>query len=196
MKSKVLTALPAFVATYLGVALYIAVDDDRIALTISLVVVLSVVGGVCLRIGRRSIAAHPRRGAVLISGFILTLIAVGAVLVALVLWVGLRLPEWIAGSEASEEIKEIAKVLLGAATAFVAVVFTDDLDKADGELWPSTKTKDAFEKAFDGRFDGGSAPYDAAFEERVRARPGNKTINGWGFVDRIRRAWIIESALK
>ncbi len=90
----------------------------------------------------------------------------------------------------TDEIKELSKVLLGAATAFAAVVFTDDLDKGEGELWPSTKTKEAFAEAFEPKnFAGGTPEYEAAFEERVApTSPDGHAINGWGFVARYKRA--------
>jgi hypothetical protein len=111
---------------------------------------------------------------------------------------GLRLPDWIATGTVSGETKELAKLLLGAATAFAAVVFTDDLDKAEGSLWPGTKTKDAYETAFKSKhWVGGTAEYQAAFEDRVA--PGNspdrQSITGWGFTARYRRARILERRL-
>jgi len=192
VKSRALTALPAFVATFGGVGVYVAVRDGSIV-SVGLVLALTVVVGVVgLVVGRKMVLPHPVRGTLLVSAWILTLIAAGAVLTALFFWVGLRLPEWIATGAVSDEIEELSKVLLGAATAFVAVVFTDDLDKAEGELWPSTKTKDAFKTAFDGKFKPCSPEYDAAFEERVRPREGIAKVNGWGFVARYKRAKIIE----
>jgi hypothetical protein len=193
MKSKVLTALPAFIATVGGIAVYAAVRDGRLVSTSVVLILMFFIGVTALSIGKRMIQSHTLAGTLLIAAWILALIATGAFLTALFVWVGLRLPEWIAGGAASDEIKELSKVLLGAATAFVAVVFTDELDKAEGELWPSTKTRDAFEEAFEGKFTGGSPEYDAAFEERVRPRNGTPKVNGWGFVARVQRARIIES---
>jgi hypothetical protein len=192
LKSRVLTALPAFIATFGGVGVYVAVRDGSIVLVGLVLALAMVVGAVGLAVGRKMVSPHPVRGTLLMSVWIFTLIAAGAVLTALFFWVGLRLPEWIATGAVSDEIKELSKVLLGAATAFVAVVFTDDLDKAEGELWPSTKTKDAFKAAFEQKFKPGSAEYDAAFEDRVRPRKGIAKVNGWGFVARYRRARIIE----
>jgi len=195
VNSKVLTALPAFVSTFGGVGVYVAVRDGSIVwvgLVLALAVVVGLVG---LVVGRKMVLSHPVRGTLLMSVWILTLIAAGAVLTALFFWAGLRLPEWIATGTVSDEIKDLSKVLLGAATAFVAVVFTDDLDKAEGELWPSTKTKDAFKTAFENKFKPGSPEYDAALEERVRPREGIAKINGWGFVARYQRAKIIEAHL-
>jgi hypothetical protein len=193
VKSKVLTALPAFFATFGGIGIYVAFQDGNGFWAAVVLVCMVVVGTLSLRIGQKQIPSRTVLGTVLISGWILGLISFGATLTALFFWVGLQLPEWISTGKVTDETKELSKVLLGAATAFVAVVFTDDLDKAEGELWPSTKTKDAFKGAFEGRFKSGSPSYDSAFEERVRPRPQNAVpkINGWGFVARYQRATTI-----
>jgi hypothetical protein len=188
VRSKVLTALPAFIATFGGIGIYAAFEDDKGVWASLLVAALIGVGYASLEWGRKLVPTRTVLGTVLMSAWILSLIAVGAVLTALFFRVGLRLPEWISNGEVTDETKELSRVLLGAATAFVAVVFTDDLDKAEGELWPSTKTKDAFKEAFEGKFESGSPAYDAAFEDPVRQREGVAKINGWGFLARYQRA--------
>lgn len=194
MRSKALTALPAFIATYGGVTLYLAGKDRQWIRIILVLVGFFVVGFAGLFVGRALIRNRPVAGTWLMSAWIFALIAVGACLTALFLFVGLNLPGWITEGEITDEAKEVTKVLLGAATAFAAVVFTDDLDKAEGVLWPSTKTKEALTAAFEPKnFTGGTREYEAAFEERVApATPTDTAITGWGFVPRIRRARILK----
>jgi hypothetical protein len=195
MKSKVLTALPAFIATLGGLGLYVAADASRWPWAIIVPTVLGAVGYVSLRLGRRFVADQPVIGTVIMSGWVLFIIAAGAVLTAVIFWVGLELPAWVAGTaEPSEEVKELAKLGLGAATAFLAVVFTDDLDKAEGDMWPSTKTKEAFKEAFGSRFGSNTLPYKAVYEDWVAGDAPRKTIRDWGFWARLSRARIIQAA--
>ncbi len=126
------------------------------------------------------------------SGWIVALIAAGAGLTAIFLWVGIELPDWITSGEATDEVKEMSKVLLGATTAFAGVLFTEDLDKAEGDLWPSTKTKTALGVKYKGRFEGHSPEYQAVYEDRVRPRGDQiPEIKDWGFTARRKRAKIL-----
>jgi hypothetical protein len=195
MRSKVLTALPAFVATFGGVALYLAVKDKQYWQVVVSLTALIVGGWVGLVSGRKSMPSRPVRGTLLMSLWIVTLIAAGAILTAGFFWVGLRLPEWITTGTVDDETKEIAKLLLGAATAFAAVVFTDDLDKAEGDLWPSTKTKDAYADCFGNRWQDPSSGWSAVHEDHVEQKyvvDGGKAIDGWGIKARHRRAKILQ----
>ncbi len=192
MMSRVLTALPALVAAYGGVAVYIYARDDGALAAIVALVVLIAVGTFLLKTGEWQLGSQPELGVVLMSGWIVALIAAGAGLTALFLWVGLELPDWITSGKVTDEVKEMSKVLLGAVTAFAGVLFTEDLDKADGDLWPSTKTKIALGEKFEGRFDGQSPEYQAVYEDRVRPRGDEiREIKGWGFTARRKRAKIL-----
>jgi hypothetical protein len=200
VKSKVLTALPAFVATYGGVVLYLALKDKNYLQAAVFIVLLPVLGTIALEVGRRQVESNPVQGTLLLSMWILVLIAAGAALTALFVFVGLQLPDWISDEKKiSEETKDLTKVLLGAATAFVAVVYTDDLDKAQGELWPSTKTKQAYKKAFGDRgWDQETPGYQAIYEERVPERftTDEHAIEGWGLWARYKRAKILEGVVR
>jgi hypothetical protein len=194
MKSRILTAMPAFIATYGGITAYLAVKGGNSEVALVVLAVLIVIGIAGLWVGQRIVGRWVVAGTALIALWILTLIAVGAVLTAAFFWVGLRLPDWLSPEEISDEAKDLSKVLLGAATAFAAVVFTDDLDKGEGDLWPSTKTRRAYSRTFSEKFENTSAAYDAAFEDRVRPRQseGVREVVGWGLVARFYRAAIIE----
>lgn len=192
MRSKVLTALPAFVATFGGVALYVAMTTGDQSPALIVVGLFLAVGWASHLYGLRVLHDRPVLGTWLMGGWLLALLAIGAVLTATFTWVGLRLPGWIAGEAVTDEVEELAKVLLGAATAFAAVVFTDDLDKGEGTLWPSARTKNAYVSKF------APAPrtpmYDAINADEFRQRDGWPAISGWGFLARLQRARVIATS--
>jgi hypothetical protein len=89
---------------------------------------------------------------------------------------------------------EISKVLLGALTAYTGVLFTEDLDKGEGSLWPSARTRTALEKAYgSSNFAGITRHYQAVYEDRVLSSGVDKGdgIDGWGLVARWERAGIL-----
>jgi hypothetical protein len=196
MRSKAVTALAALLAAFGGA--YIAAKDHRIIDVFITLIVAVVIGSVCLITGAKlMIAKHPYPAVLLMSLWIVTIIAIGAGLVALFLWLGLELPNWLTSGKPTDETKEISKILLGALTAYVGVLFTEDLDKGEGSLWPSAKTKTALDKAYASQnYVGSTRHYQAVYEDRVRSSGTGTSdgIDGWGLLARWKRAWVLSSA--
>lgn len=181
-------------AAFGGVAAYVAAKDHRIVDVLIALGIAIVIGCVCLFAGARLIGRHPHPAVLLMSLWIITIIGIGAGFVALFLWLGLELPNWLTSGKPTEETMEISKVLLGALTAYTGVLFTEDLDKGEGSLWPSARTRTALEKAYgSSNFAGITRHYQAVYEDRVLSSGVDKGdgIDGWGLVARWERAGIL-----
>ena len=79
-----------------------------------------------------------------------------------------------------------------ARSAYTGVLFTEDLDKGEGSLWPSARTRTALGRAY-GDFEGSTRHYQAVYEDHVRSSGVDKGdgIDGWGLVARWRRAGVL-----
>jgi hypothetical protein len=194
MKSRAVTALAALLATFGGVAAYITAEDGRLVDVVIALAVSFVIGLVCLVAGKFQMKnRHPRSAVLLMSVWIVAIVAIGAGLAAIFLWIGFQLPKWLSSTTPSKETNEISKVLLGALTAYAGVLFTEDLAEGKGSLWPSAKTRLAQRDAYDGLFDSDERAYDAAFNTEVPSVTGLADIDGWGLIARWRRAKVLAS---
>ena len=190
MVSKAARALPALLSAAAGVAVYIWATADNLGVAVGWPILALLVGGASLLIGWLVIGRTPYVGVLLISGWIVGLVALGAGVVGGLLWLIIAIPGWL--DLESEELKEASRILGGAVTTYAAVLVTDDLDKGKGPLWPSTLTKKALSAKFTGDFDHKSREYAAAFSDFVPAdEDGTGTIEGWGFVARWQRAGVL-----
>lgn len=197
MKSRAVTALTALLAAFGGVAAYVAAKDHKLFAVLIALIIAIIVGWACMFVGAKLIARHPHPAVLLMSVWIITIIGIGAGIAALFLWLGLELPNWLTSGKPTQETMEISKVLLGALTAYTGVLFTEDLDKGEGSLWPSAKTKTALDKAYASKnFDGRTRHYQAVYEDHVRSSVAGQAdgIDGWGLVARWKRAGILATA--
>jgi hypothetical protein len=145
-------------------------------------------------IGQRVIGRYPIVGFGFIEVWILAAISVVALGTAAILWLTIQAPKWFAAE--SEERKEaVSGALVGAVTAYLALLWSEDISKGEGWFWPSTQFRNALDRAYTNNPSCPPAPsreHDAVYIDRVR----DNGPEGWGFAARLGRARIIREYLE
>jgi hypothetical protein len=132
---------------------------------------------------------------VAVTGWIIGLIALGALIATLLIVVGVEVTDALDKSPKSEG-DTIAGLVTGAIGTFAAAIFTKDLEEGTGNIWPGAKTKTAMQDKFANVFK--STPkkeqeaHEAVFDDRLHEHPD---VEGWGLAARLARAKIIATAL-
>jgi hypothetical protein len=187
--ASVATGLPALLGVLGGILILVGTRGAWLVAFGGLVLAC-----IFLLFGRLTIGRFPILGFVLIQMWILAAISVMALGTAGVLWLTIHAPEWFGG--ASDDRKEaLSGALMGAVTAYLALLWTEDISAGEGPFWPSTQFRSALSTAFSNhtrRPNHDTREYDAIFLDRVRA--GGPS--GWGFTARLERAKIIRAHLK
>jgi hypothetical protein len=179
--------LPGLTGVLLGLLLYSA--GGRGVLT-----AVCVLGSatVLLLAGRRLLGTRPRLGLALIEVWILAAILVVAFSTAAIVWLTVRSPSWFSLEESQQEA--LSGALVGGVTAYLALLWTQDIAVGDGFFWPGTQFREGLRAAFATHLltpPGDTREYDAIYEERVRSGE-----TGWGFRARWQRAGILQRHLR
>jgi hypothetical protein len=141
-----------------------------------------------MHIGRLLIGRNPLIGCLFIEAWGMAAVSIVAFGTMLVLWLTIHASDFIQGTE--EEKKAISSALIGAVTAYLAVLWVKDIQVGEGPFWTGTQFREAVQAAFKAP---PKAPivdtreWDAVWEERVR---GNGPV-GWGLTARWKRSKII-----
>lgn len=150
---------------------------------------LTLVGAFALMYtGKRLIGPKPVVGWLFIEGWGIAAVSIVALGTMFVLWLTLHAADLVQRTE--EEEKAISSALIGAVTAYLAVLWVKDIQAGDGPFWAGTQFKEAVQAAFK---DPPRAPavdtreWDAVWEPRVR---DNGPV-GWGLTARWKRAKIL-----
>lgn len=160
--------------------------------------VLWALGGIgvalaCRWFGQRLIGWAPIAGFAFIELWILAAISIMALGTAGILWLTVHSPQWFDG-EPEEKKDAVSGALVGAVTAYLAILWTEDISKGEGWFWPSTQFKSALSEAYTNHPKCPAAAtkeHDAIYLDRVR----ENGPDGWGFVARLKRAKIINTYL-
>jgi hypothetical protein len=182
--------LPALAGVALGIRLYSGGPTWRLAAGVLLLLSWAVMVA-----GRLILKSHTSAGAWLIESWIASAVLVTAFVTNLVLF--LTLSEWfpaILGNASGKTLEKLSDTLVGAVTAFTALVWTKDIADAKGYFWPSTQFKYGLEALYERlakKPEGGTVEYDAIFMETV----ANRDIEGWSFPSRRARAKIVADYL-
>lgn len=180
--------LPAF----LGVVLGIQLCTGGPMWTVSCVAVLGL-AIVLLFVGRSVSKKHPVTGSWIIEAWIISPVCITALLTALIVWLSANWPPVFGSSKNPEVQKALASALIGAVTAYAALVWTKDISDGTGLFWPSTQFKAAMKGALDRAKEPSDAEHEAIFSETVDGPP---KIVGWGFNARRRRARIVDDYVR
>lgn len=186
--------LPALLGVALGIRVY---TGGRvwfgICVAVLAVAVVAIAGGLHV------MARRPVAGAWIIEFGILAPICVTALVTSLIVWMSaIGLPS-IFGQEPDEEVrKTLASTLVGAVTAYAAIVWTKDISDETGLFWPSTHFKAGMKAVqialiAERRAKADTIAFQAIFNDQVESSP---KILGWDFNARRRRAAIGPNLLK
>jgi hypothetical protein len=149
-------------------------------------------GYLFLFIGRFSLGKAPLLGWLFIELWVIASIGVLALGAALVLHLTIILPRVI--SSQGEEGKTIAGALVGAVTAYLAILWTKDIQEANGPFWPGTQYKNAIGAAFaapEVAPKGATLQWEAIYLDRLQ-----NGVTGWGFSARFQRSLIMADHLR
>lgn len=174
----------------------------RHPLFFGLLVLAFVVAGACGLFVHHMAAQAPRVATVVVNGWMAmppTLLVTGSLIVIVVT---LRAPVWLKMPD-EKETDVLAATLVGASTAYIAALWTDDITKKEGSFWPGKLLQASWSEAFKGhpsfniengvpRSPKAEAAYHAIFSEDL----DNGKVTGWGFIARWKRATRVSAWLK
>jgi len=146
-----------------------------------------------MRIGRCLLHYNPLLGCALIELWVAASVSIVALGTMLVLWLSVHAGDFLQGTAA--EKKAVSAALVGAVTAYLAVLWTKDIQASEGSLWSGTQLKEGLSAAFekeDRQPEADSREWDAVWENRVRC--GGPV--GWGLKSRWWRCGILGRYLK
>jgi hypothetical protein len=192
LSSNWVAGLPALFGVVLGLRLYVSEP-----VLVFYLVVLFVVAFVVRNIGNNVMLRSPTVGRALIECWIVSAIIVTAFATAGIAWITFSGPlDFIISTKqlVPDQVKTMSTALIGAATTYVALVWTKDIGDAKGYFWPSTHFKKAMQcayKAMSTKPNGDSQLYDALFLDDVREY-GDL---GWDFAARGIRVQILANYL-
>lgn len=158
------------------------------------VIVLAIIG--LLRVGAwQLIDRLPRLALALIEPWYLSAICVVALSTQLILYVTINFSTLFPMSTTGQS-DAIKGALIGAITAYLAVLWTDDIKKAEGPLLPSGAFKSLVQTTFATLLAAKTRDNGALWEAIHDERTTSDQIVGWGFKARWRRAAVLAQAAK
>lgn len=202
--SNAAKGLPILVGVLLGIFLY----TRGLPISAWLPLVALGVAFFSLRLGRKVIRKCPFLGWLIIELWVIAAVSVMAVTTTVILWLTVTASTWFPLEE--KERQAVSGALVGAATAYAAVLWTRDIQNARGYFWTGTQFHKALKDAFDNNEPHAPKDNTRAYEvvildhvppvpdevQGLFARGCNKVIDGWGFNARRCRACILEEDRK
>lgn len=146
-----------------------------------------------MRIGRWLLRHSPLGGCALIELWVAGSVCIVALGTMCALWLTVHAEDFLPGTDA--EKKAVSGALVGAVTAYLAVLWTKDIQASEGTFWAGTQLKEGLNAVFkeeDRTPEADSREWDAVWENRVRS----DELVGWGLKSRWRRCGILERYLK
>lgn len=173
---------PAVAGVLLGVLTYGSYAP--VAGTLGLVM-LGAVGWISRNVGIYIFPFNPRAGRTAIELWVLTAIAIMALVAMLSIAISLApLAQWLHLRGTDNEYKALSGALSGAVLTYVAFVWTKDITDGTGFFWPSTAFKVAMCKSLLGLPE--AMQYNGRLQHAVYGESieGIEGTVGWGFKDR------------
>lgn len=180
--------LPPLIGVLWGIYLYSSALENW-----WLPVPVLVVAFLLMRFGRWLLRYSPLGGCALIELWAAGSVSIVALCTMLVLWLTVHAGDFLSGTDA--EKKAVSAALVGAVTAYLAVLWTKDIQASEGPFWSGTQLKEGLSVAFkkeDRQPEADSREWDAVWENRVRCGGPD----GWGLKSRWWRCGIVGRYLK
>jgi hypothetical protein len=187
-----IAGLPALLGVLLGIKLYLT----GLSFIFYIVLMLGI-AFIAMNTGYSLMSRFPKLAGLLIEVWILSAIAVTALTTAGIFCLTFSEPLNFIGNTAllsATQIKEISAALISAVTAYAALVWTKDIEGADGYFWPSTQFKKAIQAVYDElptKPPNDSQVYEAMYLDTVR----EYGPIGWNFAARRKRAKVLADYL-
>ena len=146
-----------------------------------------------MRSGRWLLRHRPMWGCALIELWVAGSISIVALGTMCILWLTVNAGDFLPGTDA--ENKAVSGALVGAVTAYLAVLWTKDIQAAEGPFWSGTQLKEGLNAVFrkKDRVPGGdSLEWEAVWERKVR----DDGPVGWGLKSRWWRCRILGRYLR
>lgn len=178
---------PGLLGVLVGILLYATGGKGMMVCVVLLLVTV-----VLLLLGRGLLGSRPQAGLALIEVWILAAILVVAFSTAAILWLTVHSASWFPVEETQQ--RALSGALVGGVTAYLAILWTQDIATGGGPFWPSTQFREGLRAAFKSHPhtpQGDTREYDAIYGERVR--DGEV---GWGLMARWQRAGILARHLR
>lgn len=146
-----------------------------------------------LLIGKKIVGKTPRLGCGLLELWVASSVSLIALSTMLVLWLTVNASDFIGGDENRQQA--ISGALVGAVTAYLAILWVKDIQESKGPFWTGTQVKAAIQHSFK---DAPRAPaadtleWEAVWAERVR----NNGPSGWSLAARWGRCNILARYLR
>jgi len=135
---------------------------------------------------------YPRVAAIIVNGWYLMPFVLLVASSLIVTYLSLNAAKLFNPATTAKEIEVFSAALIGAATAFLATLWTEDITKNQGIFWPGELLKKAWAKTYDGhaglnepRSPTAQAAYAALYHDD----------DGWGPLARYKRAGTISAWL-
>lgn len=174
--------LPAILGVMTGIILY-----PRFNVWLVLIyVAIFLLAWISLKLGEHTISSNPMVGWCLIELWICSTIPITAFTTMGILYLTINSPSYFSSPD-KETIAALSSALVGAATAFFALLWTKDIAESDGDFSPRTKFKAAIQKSFQHlNPTTNRKKWEAVYNDTVRGGP-----SGWDLSARYERARIL-----
>lgn len=182
--NKIARGLPPLLGVLGGI--YIFRPGD-LTLAAAILAVGFVAGLAARMAGIRAVKSRPMLGWFLNEWWILAAISIIALSTAVVLWVTVNADSLV--PVASDAQSAVSGALVGAVTAFLAVLWTKDIEEGAGIFWPAT----SFKKGLKERFNDLTKEADPhAYYAVHYDQAYDGSFAGWGFIERRKRAGLLQ----
>jgi len=165
------------------------------------VLAVAIVAAACMALAPQLIAKavvkrQPSAAVWIVQSSLLGIVVLGGGIAVGVAALGALVEGVVKGN--SDVDKAVAQTIGGAVGVVGSLLVLDDLQKGSGAFWPSSRTRALLRASFAATFPtGGTAGYDALWEDRLQANLDSKTydVTGWGLNARLVRAKVIKASL-
>jgi hypothetical protein len=140
--------------------------------------------------GSKLLGTRPFYGWILIELWVFAAISILAISTIIILWLTVNADSLAPVS--SEIQKTVSGALVGAVSAFFAILWTKDIESGKGYFWPNSKFKQALKDHFKKL---NATEFEELYYAVYNDVAFDKSFEGWGFIERKKRALIVESHL-
>jgi hypothetical protein len=174
--------LPAILGVMIGIILYPRFNVWLVVIYLA----IFLLSWICLTLGERIMRLNPLVGWCLIELWICSTIPITALTTRGILYLTIHSPSYFSIPD-KETVAALSSALVGAVTAFFALLWTKDIAESDGDFSPQTKFKAAIQKSYKHLHPiNDRKKWEAVYNDTVRGGP-----SGWDLSARYQRARIL-----